>query len=295
MFVPIAAAAVALSGTATLSFPPGVSVAPTGKAKRVHGDYRLPVRAQRASGPIRLKGGLRLKRGGRQVRLTGLEVETKRITARVDGVLRRKVFVVPRAKVSETPATTRIVARLKSAPGLRLGGRTVRGRIDLKATRKSIRLVGGRTELRLDPAFRDTLSAELITPAGGEGSPITEDGAIALPISRGRVSSRRLEGTVDHAGGIFFSKSNTTSLRLEDYLLDTRSNIMAGRINDTARVDLFTVVLPKPSLEGDLVTFADATAALTATAAEAFNTAFDSTAFSEGQPFATLTVLAEAD
>lgn len=293
MIAPLATVAAALSGGATLSLPPSVAVTPTGKATLAAGDLRLPVARGELDGVVRLAGGARLARDGRRVALSSFELDGRRLTATVDGINRRVVFRLREPEVTAGPITTRTRSAVRGTPALTLGTPLVAGRLRATVTATFLALAGGQTELQLDPSFRETLAAEQITPGGAEGAPLSETGAIAFPIRRGRLAARGLEGVIEHGGGLTLSKRATPVVQIEDFRVDTRADGIGARFNDGDRQALFTATLPPGTLDADVVSFAGAPVALTQLAADALNGAFETGAFSAGQAVGVATVRAQ--
>ena len=285
-----------------------VPASPAGAVPILEGDARLTLDGDRTRLPI-VRGNIEETRGtlrlqGRPViggrRLKGLVVELDRrgsITAKVGG-LRRKVLALDgrRAEVrrGRSPRLRIVGIGVRSAGVLK--GRDLRGTLVIVAAPRFIRLVAGRTELMLAESFRDLLQSEGVTPAGAEGSPITEEGAIAFPVSAGRLNlGERLSGTIDHGGGIAFSHENTPKLRVTDLLLDVRRGVIRARLNEGERSDVFRSPLPAPAFADGIASFEDVEVALHESAAPAFNEALESEAFTGGLAVGALTLRAEID
>lgn len=290
---PLATAAVALSGAATFTLPDDVTVDPSGAAKRTAEGLRLPVLGNGPGGTIRLGGGARLARDGRAVRLSSLELDGKQVTAKVDGINRLDVFTLSGRKVTDKPLATTVRARARGTQALGLG--SLGGLFRVTAKRVAVELVGGQALVTFDPAFVDLLNAQAVEPSGGEGSTVAGDGVIQLPVTSGRLKAKGLEGRIGTNGGLAFNKNARALLLLEDYVLDTRRNMVIGRINDGAREPLFDAKFPKGSLQADAVVFGAATLTLTQATADALNTRLDATGFSAGQTLGTISVGAQVD
>ena len=294
----------ATAATLMLAAPAGAVPILEGSVKFRFDDRKvaLPIlggKLEDEEGTLRLQGRMAIGKGAKRVVLRGIVVEVRpggAVTAKV-GKLRRKVFSLDMsdAKVGPLPAIRINNIRIRSAGILR--NRNIRGTMRVYAAPRYLRFAGGRSELTIDQSFRTTLQSEQITIGAHEGATVTEEGAYAFPITTGRmIFGERLSGSIDHSGGITFTKENTPRLRLDDYLVVIREGILRARANDGDRAGVFSTPLPNPTFVGnDAVTFADVPVTLTATGASVLNQTLESDDFTAGMTVGVLTVNAAVD
>lgn len=261
-----------------------------------------------AVGTLNHRGGLRLKKGGRQVRLTDFRVtvgRTSTISAKVNGGARASVFalVVGKAKIASSGAETR-VSRLRvhltttGAGALNATFRThaFRSR-QLIASAKTavlpaaVDLEGGSTSLTLDPGTAQALTGLGVAVAPAAGATANADGSIAFPISGGRLSTRTFAGQVAHSGGLTFT-AGAKAVTLKDFRIDIDSTPSLSADVGGQRVEIVALDLAdlQATLTGRRVVLAGAKASLTEAAATALNGAFGTTALKAGLPLGVATV-----
>jgi Htaa len=300
-------------GTARALEALNVSVGATGRARAASGAISFPVSGGRLEtrsglGVVRHAGGLRLRSGRAEVRLSDFTIRIgarPAMTARVNGGRRVAVLVpeVRRARISReglTVVVSHVPVRLSEAgahalnaafhvhafrPGLRLGAATVR------ATPSELVFRGGQTKLALDPRTAEALGSLGIAPGLVGDAKANADGRLGFPIAGGSVDRKSLAGRIAHSGGISLTKGSTRVV-LRDFSIDTRKATLSARVGEE-RVAILALDLSNPqvSAKGRIVTVGNVDATLTKAAADALNAAFGTQALSEGLPFGTATVV----
>jgi hypothetical protein len=261
-----------------------------------------------AVGTLNHRGGLRLKKGGRQVRLTDFRVTVGRrstISAKVNGGARASVFalVVGKARVASSGAEAR-VSRLRvhlttaGAGALNATFRThaFRSRQLIASARtavlpSSVELTGGSTALTLDPGTAQALTGLGVAVAPAAGATANADGSVAFPISGGRLSSRTFAGDIAHTGGLTLTAGAKT-VTLKDFRIGVDSTPSLSADVGGQRVEIVDLDLAdlQATLTGRRVVLDGAKATLTQTAATALNQAFGTTALKAGLPLGVATV-----
>jgi hypothetical protein len=293
----------------------GVSVAPVAPAAPARGGgIALPITGGRidpatAAGDIPHAGGLQLRRGATTVRLTGVVVRAgsaRRITVKAGGrrldafsiavrkaAVRRRGFATTLADLpvkltaEGAAALNRALAITAFRAGTRFGVATVRS---LPA---ELAFDGGATTLALDPGAAATLQSLGVAVAPLAPAFANADGTFALPITRGKVNAKTLAGSVDHRGGLVFSR-DATALPVKDVIVYTSgvprltADLGAGRLEFLA-LDVANVVETSAGLTE---TLAGVVVRLTPDGATALNQAFGTTAFGAGQVLGTMTLSA---
>ena len=304
-------------GTARALEALNVSVGATGRARAASGAISFPVSGGRLEtrsgrGVIRHAGGLRLRSGRAEVRLSDFTIRTgsrtgprPAMTARVNGGRRVAVLVpeVRRARISRdglTVVVSRVPVRLSGAgahalnaafhvhafrAGLRLGTATIR------ATPSELVFRGGQTKLALDPGTAEALGSLGIAPGLVGDAKANADGRLGFQIAGGSVDRTSLAGRIAHSGGISLTKGSTRVV-LRDFSIDTRKATLSARVG-AKRVAILALDLSnlQVSAKGRIVTVGNVGATLTREAADALNAAFGTQALSEGLPFGTATVV----
>jgi hypothetical protein len=152
-------------------------------------------------------------------------------------------------------------------------------------------LTGGATALALDPGTAQALAGLGVTPSPIAPAEARADGRVAFPITRGRVDAASLAGEVRHRGGLALT-AGATRVELTDFTIaidETPS--LTGEVGGQ-RVELFSLDLSaaRPAVDGRRVSVGGVAVRLTATAAQALNAAFGTTALAEGLLVRTATV-----
>ncbi len=154
-------------------------------------------------------------------------------------------------------------------------------------------LVGGTTTVTTGPGIATTLLRNGILPVAtapgrqsfgyGRGGLTT---SFAFPVTGGAVDLTTLAGTIKHRGGItFLNLRNGKKLTVSDFVIDTRTGTLTGRVNRTAtRVPVFTLDLSAATVSaaGRQVAVGNIDVRLTATAATALNQTLGTHLFTAG-------------
>jgi hypothetical protein len=159
-------------------------------------------------------------------------------------------------------------------------------------------LVGGTTTVTTGPGIASTLLRNGIlpvaTPPGRQSFGFGSGGlrtSFSFPVTGGAVDLSTLAGTITHRGGVvFINLRNGKRLTVDNFVIDTRTGILTGRVNKTStRVPVFTLDLSAAtvSANGNRVKVGDIDVRLTATAAGALNQALASHVFVAGLDFGT--------
>lgn len=144
--------------------------------------------------------------------------------------------------------------------------------------------VRGNTTLKLDPN-----TAAALTSLGVAVAPVAPAAAgtsgIAFPITGVSGTLRPLAGSINHSGGLTFSKG-TTVVPLTNYTVVIGSNPRLIASVGTARVAILKLNLSQAKIGASWhgLTISNVKATLTADAAGALNGAFSTTAFTAGLP-----------
>lgn len=153
-------------------------------------------------------------------------------------------------------------------------------------------LTGGTTTVTTGPGIASTLLRNgilpLATPPGrqsfGYSGGLTT--SFSFPVTGGAVDLGTLAGTIEHRGGItFLNVRNGKKLTVSDFVIDTRTGVLTGRVNGTdTRVPVFTLDLSAAtvSAKGKKVTVRNIDVLLTEAAAGALNQTLGTHVFSGG-------------
>jgi hypothetical protein len=148
----------------------------------------------------------------------------------------------------------------------------------------------GGTTLKLDAG-----TASALTSLGVSVAPIKPAKAgskgVKFPITGGSVNAKTLAGSIKHSGGLRLS-SGSTKVDLKNFTIKIgkKPNLVASV--GKARVSILTLDLSglKNSSKGKKIKLSGVKASLTKAAADALNSAFSTTAFTEGLVLGTATV-----
>jgi hypothetical protein len=318
-----AATAGVAGGSTTLKLAPGtaralnalgVAVAPLRPAKAGKAGVSFPVSGgsvdpATGAGTIEHRGGLRLRAGDTTVDLRnfvinagstntiGVQVGKKRLHAFRIGLDDAKVTrrgiqtLVGNVKVT---LSARGAAALNKAFGVKAFQRGLRiGTATVRVRPGELAFTGGSTSLALDPGAAQALTGLGVSVAPAAPASAAEDGAIAFPITEGKVNARTLAGSISHSGGLTFS-AGATSVTVTDFVIETAPAPKLTAALGGARVDLLTLDLGglNRKVDGRDVTLGGVVVKLTAGAAAALNQAFGTTALAEGLTIGTATVRA---
>ena len=153
-------------------------------------------------------------------------------------------------------------------------------------------LKGGTTTVTTGPGIAGTLLRNGVLPlatAPGRQSFGYDRGlttSFSFPVTGGAVDLGTLAGTIEHRGGItFYNLRNGKRLSVSDFVIDTRTGTLTGRVNRTAtRVPVFTLDLSAAtvSAQGSKVAVGNIDVRLTAVAAGALNQSLGTSVFAGG-------------
>jgi len=154
-------------------------------------------------------------------------------------------------------------------------------------------LKGGTTTVTTGPGVAGTLLRAgilpLATPPGRQSFALNRGGlatSFSFPVTGGAVDLTTLAGTIEHRGGItFVNLRNGKRLSVSDFVIDTTTGTLTGRVNRTStRVPVFTLDLSAAtvSANGRQVKVGNIDVRLTATAAGALNQALRTSVFAGG-------------
>ena len=318
-----AATADVAGGTTTLKLAPGtakalkalgVAVSPLRPAKAGKAGVSFPVTggsvdAASGAGTIEHRGGLRLRAGGTTVDLRNFVINagsTNTIGVRV-GKAQLHAFRIglDDAKVSRRGIQTvvgnvkvtlsaRGAAALNKAFGVKAFKRGLRiGTASVRVRPGELAFTGGSTSLALDSGAAQALTGLGVSVAPAAPASAGDGGAIAFPLTEGKLNARTLAGSISHSGGLTFSVG-ATSVTVRDFIIETSPAPKLTAALGGARVDLLTLDIGglDRKVDGRDVTLGRVVVKLTAGAASALNQAFDTTALAEGLTIGTATVRA---
>jgi hypothetical protein len=154
-------------------------------------------------------------------------------------------------------------------------------------------LTGGTTTVTTGPGVAGTLLRAGIlpvaTPPGRQSFSVGRRGLVtsfSFPVTGGAVELTTLAGTIKHRGGIVFvNLRNGKRLSVSDFVIDTTTGTLTGRVNRTStRVPVFTLDLSAAtvSASGHQVRVGNIDVRLTAAAAGALNQALGTSVFAGG-------------
>ena len=153
-------------------------------------------------------------------------------------------------------------------------------------------LTGGTTTVTTGPGIASTLLRNGILPLAvppgrqsfGYSGGLTT--SFSFPVTGGAVDLGTLAGTIEHRGGItFLNVRNGKKLTVSDFVIDTRTGVLTGRVNGTdTRVPVFTLDLSAAtvSAKGKKVTVGNIDVLLTEVAAGALNQTLGTHVFAGG-------------
>lgn len=155
------------------------------------------------------------------------------------------------------------------------------------------RLVGGTTTVTTGPGIATTLLRNgilpLATAPGRQAFAYNRSGlatSFSFPVTGGAVDLTTLGGTIEHRGGIVFVNLRTgKKLKVSDFVIDTTTGVLTGRVNNTAtRVPVFQLDLSAATVDarGSQVKVGNIDVTLTAVAAGALNSALGTSVFAGG-------------
>lgn len=165
-------------------------------------------------------------------------------------------------------------------------------------------LTGVQTAVTLDPAFLEGITSLMLTPATVGGATLdATTGVIAFPITGGNVDyydpngsvQPYVQGLINHDGsGLSLTGANGTVVQLTDFEVDPDESLLYGTVtvNDEVfaeRADIFfldgsTLNPLEEGTEPGTAVLEGTTVSLTATAADALNTVFETDALAEFFP-----------
>jgi hypothetical protein len=150
----------------------------------------------------------------------------------------------------------------------------------------------GSTTLTLDPA-----AVEAMAGLGAEVAPLrpsaSAGGGIRFPITSFRLNTETNEGSIGHSGGLLISQGpNDVELRRFVVRLRRRADLTAAVGGTRMAILDLDLADATVSRRGRRVTITGVRATLTAAAAEALNTALNTTALADGFVLGTATIRA---
>lgn len=305
-------AATAAGGQTDLSLAPaaakaltgaGVKVTPVGTSASADGSIPFPVVG--TTGGSKLKainhtGGLKLSRQGRSLTLKNFRIMVKKnkptsISATVGKLKNVPVFRLSntKTKVASDGLDTRISGvRVHVGP---LASAAIRGTLRVKLptgyplATANVTLQAAATRLSLDPGTAQALTGLGVSVA--PEAPAVAGSAIQFPItnSGGRIA---LDRPITHSGGLVFS-AGATSLTVGDFTIDPKAGILYAERTPVGRLALLKVDLSAitTSTPGVQVRVDGAKLSLTADAASALNSTFNTTALAENLPIGTAQII----
>lgn len=308
----------------------GVAVAPVKPAKVKKGAVVFPVTGGRinpntAASKIRHSGGLRFSAGGNKLVAKSFVVRTgksNRLSAKVGGnrvnllnLNLSKARVKPKGKnkirigrvgvslsgVAASALNDTFHVHLFSK-GMRIGrvGVDLRTKSNNKPNKPNkpttVALQSkGSTDLTLDPGTAQALSDLGVAVAPVGNASVTPAGAVAFPITGGRVDASSFAGTIRHSGGISLSAGDVT-VALTRFRINVDADPDLTALVGGQRVSILSLDLSglDAQVKGKKITLSGVSASLTADAAAALNGAFGVSAFTEGLTLGTAQVNAFA-
>ena len=135
-------------------------------------------------------------------------------------------------------------------------------------------LKGGTTSLKLDPAVAKALTDNGVAVAPVKPAKVRK-GAIAFPITGGKLNTKTAVGTIRHSGGLSF-KAGGKKLVATRFTVKTGSTNKLSGLVGGSRVNLLNLDLSKAKLSkaGKAVKASNIKVTLTSTAAKALNYTF---------------------
>jgi hypothetical protein len=298
-------------GTANVLQDAGVRVSPVGAASVGASGLTFPVTGGAAdprtlAGTVRHSGGIRFRAGGRSVVLRSPKYRIGRrssLSMRAGGErLRVLALDVSDAQVRRSGLDTRasrIRATLTGAAARALNrafgvhlfaaGLPI-GTVRTEVAYSEVVFRGGDTTLAVDPGAASALQSLGI--AAAPLSPASAgDAGLEFPITGGKVDAASLAGRIRHSGGIALTR-DATRVELSDFtiVIDDTPALTALVGGDRVEILALDVSGIQRGGSGRTVTVSGVVARLTATAAQALNQAFATSAFTEGLVLGTATV-----
>lgn len=153
-------------------------------------------------------------------------------------------------------------------------------------------LKGGSTSLKLDPAVAKALTDNGVAVAPVKPAKVKK-GAIAFPITGGKLNTKTAAGTIRHSGGLSF-KAGGKKLVATKFTVKTGSTNKLSGLVGGARVNLLNLDLSKAKLSkaGKAVKASNIKVSLTSTAAKALNSTFGVSLFKARMAIGTVVVVA---
>lgn len=154
---------------------------------------------------------------------------------------------------------------------------------------------GGRTVVRIEKGILDAIAKEDIDVKVTDGAKARRDGRFSFKIVDGSVVLKTAAGTIEHEGGLEFSKGDK-EIEVSDFIIDTVKGVLTARVNGTdTRVELFKLDTKKTKIsfndDKDILTAESVQLTLTDGASDAINDALDVDLF-DGQRVGPATVRA---
>jgi hypothetical protein len=312
------------SGVAKALSANGVAVSPVKPAKVKKGAVVFPVTGGKINpntyaSKIRHSGGLKFKAGGTSLVAKSFVVKTgksNRLSAKV-GKSRVNLLNLNlnKAKIKQNGNKIRVgrvgvsltgvaANALNQTFGVHLFQKNMRiGRVGVDIRTKSpltqpdsVSLQSkGSTDLTLDPGTAQALSDLGVAVAPVGPASVTPQGAVAFPITGGKVEASSFAGTIRHSGGISLSAGDV-QVDLTRFRINVDEDPDLTALVGGQRVSILSLDLSglKAKVKGKKITLSGVSASLTADAAAALNGAFGVSAFTEGLTLGTAQVNAFA-
>jgi hypothetical protein len=312
------------SGVAKALSANGVAVSPVKPAKVKKGAVVFPVTGGKINpntyaSKIRHSGGLRFKAHGTSLVAKSFVVRTgksNRLSAKV-GKSRVNLLNLDlsKARIKQKGKKIRVgrvgvsltgvaANALNQTFGVHLFQKNMRiGRVGVDVRTKSaltqpdsVRLQSkGSTDLTLDPGTAQALSDLGVAVAPVGPASVTPQGAVAFPITGGKVDPSSFAGTIRHSGGISLSAGDV-QVDLTRFRINVDADPDLTALVGGQRVSILSLDLSglKAKVKGKKITLSGVSASLTADAAAALNGAFGVSAFTEGLTLGTAQVNAFA-
>jgi len=312
------------SGVAKALSANGVAVSPVKPAKVKKGAVVFPVTGGKINpntyaSTIRHSGGLKFKAGGTSLVAKSFVVKTgksNRLSAKV-GKSRVNLLNLnlSKARIKQNGKKIRVgrvgvsltgvaANALNQTFGVHLFQKNMRiGRVGVDVRTKSpltqpdsVRLQSrGSTDLTLDPGTAQALSDLGVAVAPVGPASVTPQGAVAFPITGGKVDASSFAGTIRHSGGISLSAGDV-QVDLTRFRINVDADPDLTALVGGQRVSILSLDLSglKAKVKGKKITLSGVSASLTADAAAALNGAFGVSAFTEGLTLGTAQVNAFA-
>lgn len=312
------------SGVAKALSANGVAVSPVKPAKVKKGAVVFPVTGGKINpntyaSKIRHSGGLKFKAGGTSLVARSFVVKTgksNRLTAKVGkGRVNLLNLNLSKARIKQNGKKIRVgrvgvsltgvaANALNQTFGVHLFQKNMRiGRVGVDVRTKSpltqpdsVRLQSrGSTDLTLDPGTAQALSDLGVAVAPVGPASVTPQGAVAFPITGGKVDASSFAGTIRHSGGISLSAGDV-QVDLTRFRINIDADPDLTALVGGQRVSILSLDLSglNAKVKGKKITLSGVSASLTADAAAALNGAFGVSAFTEGLTLGTAKVNAFA-